>query len=256
MSMMSKNCRTENGFTLVETLAATAIGLIMLLSIYGAINMAQKSTTGIDQKVVAQQDARVALELMATEIRMASYDLTLSSSIWVDPATCVVDVGTPVPLRRKGIREATPTTLTVEMDINDSGAVGDASNEIISYAYLSGDSDLRITRETVRCPTSGRTASGAQPFLGASAGGTAPRTVRVINQTVNVPVFRYYNGRGTEIFPTAGDQTAVPNIRRIDITLAAETEDIDPATKERRRIIYGTSVITKNHGITVNTASP
>jgi type II secretory pathway pseudopilin PulG len=249
--MMDRKRRTEKGFTLVETIVTVAIAMIMLLAIYAAINMAQKSTTGIDRKVVAQQDARVALELMATEIRMASYDASLSSGIWVNPDTCVA--GTPTA---RGIRGATPDTLTLEMDINDSGVVGDAPNEIIRYGYLSGSDDLRITRGTVRCQATGPTTGGAQPFLGAPAGGTDARTVRVINQTLNVPLFRYYNGAGTEIFPTAGDQTAVPNIRRIDITLAVETEDVDPASQQRRRIVYGTSVVTKNHGINVNTATP
>jgi type II secretory pathway pseudopilin PulG len=247
--MMGRNRRSEKGFTLVETIAAMAIAMIMLLSIYAAINMAQKSTTGIDRKVVAQQDARMALELMTMEIRMASYDATLNRGIWVDPATCVAGIPTA-----RGIREATAGTLTVEMDISDSGVVGDAPNEIISYGYLSGSTDLRITRETIRCP--GPTTGGAQPFLGAQAGGTDARTVRVINQTVNVPVFRYYDGAGTEIFPTAGDQISVPNIRRIDITLAVETEDVDPASQQRRRLIYGTSVFPKNHGITIITATP
>jgi type II secretory pathway pseudopilin PulG len=252
--MMDRNLGIHNGFTLVETIAAMAIAMIMLLSIYGVINMAQKSTTGIDRKVVAQQDTRVALELMALEIRMASYDASLNTGIWVDPDTCVA--GTPTA---RGIRGATSGTLTVEMDIGPTGSegtIGDWPNEIIRYGYLSGGDDLRITRETIRCSAVGRTTSGAQPFLGAPAGGTDARSVRVINQTVNVPVFRYYDGAGTEVFPTAGNQTAVPNIRRIEITLVVETEEIDPASKQRRRIIYGTSVTPKNHGLTVNTATP
>lgn len=247
--MMDGNRCMEKGFTLIEIIAAMTIAMILLLSVYEVINMAQKSTTGIDRKVIAQQDVRVVLELMAMEIRMASYDASLNRGIWVDPATCVA--GTPTA---RGIRGATPGTLTVEMDINDSGAVGDAPNEIISYAYLSDSTDLRITRGTIRCP--GPTTGGAQPLLGAPEGGTDARTVRVINQTVNVPVFRYYDGAGTEIFPTAGNQTSVPNIRRIDITLAVETEDVDPVSQQRLRMIYGTSATTKNHGITVTTATP
>jgi hypothetical protein len=78
----------------------------------------------------------------------------------------------------------------------------------------------------------------------------------VINETLNLPLFRYFDGAGAELFPTAGDQSSVPNIRRINITIAVETADIDPTSGQRRRLIYGTSVIPKNHGITVNTATP
>jgi type II secretory pathway pseudopilin PulG len=239
----------DRGFTLSESVVALAVGMILLLAIYGAVNMAQKSTTGIERKVVAQQDARIALEIMALEIRMASYNMSLNNSVWVDPSTCVP--GSPAS---RGIRGATRNSITIEMDIDDSGGVGDAGNEIIAYQYLSGTSELRITRETLRCP--GPTTSSPQPFLGAAESETASRSVRVINDELNLPVFRYYDGAGTELFPTAGDQSSVPNIRRVNITIAVETADIDPASGQRRRLIYGTSVIPKNHGISVNTATP
>jgi type II secretory pathway pseudopilin PulG len=239
----------DRGFTLSESVVALAVGMLLLLAIYGAVNMAQRSTTGIERKVVAQQDARIALEIMAMELRMASYNMSMDNSVWVDPATCAA--GSPVS---RGVRSATANSITVEMDIDDSGGVGDNGNEIISYQYLSGTSELRITRETLRCP--GPTTSSPQPFLGATEAGPAARTVRVINGTLNLPLFRYFDGADAELFPTAGDQSSVPNIRRINITIAVETADIDPASGQRRRLIYGTSVIPKNHGISVNTATP
>ncbi len=239
----------DRGFTLSESVVALAVGMLLLLAVYGAVNMAQLSTTGIERKVVAQQDARIALEIMAMELRMASYNMSMDDSVWVDPAACVA--GSPVS---RGVRSATTNSITVEMDIDDSGGVGDNENEIISYQYLSGTSDLRITRETLRCP--GPTTGGAQPFLGATEAEPAARTVRVINGTLNLPLFRYFDGADAELFPTAGDQSSVPNIRRINITIAVETADIDPASGQRRRLIYGTSVIPKNHGISVNTATP
>jgi hypothetical protein len=80
-----------------------------------------------------------------------------------------------------------------------------------------------------------------------------PRAVRVINNTAGtgntaIPVFRYYDGTGTEIAATALP-AGIPDIRRIDITLAVETEGVDPNTNLRRRLIYSTSVIPRNHGI-------
>ena len=83
------------------------------------------------------------------------------------------------------------------------------------------------------------------PFLGDRPGD--PRAVRVIN-TAAVPVFRYFDAQGTEI-TAAGLPAGIPNIARIDITLWVETEDVDPNSDQRRRMIYSTSVIPRNHVI-------
>jgi hypothetical protein len=78
----------------------------------------------------------------------------------------------------------------------------------------------------------------------------------VINNDLNLAVFRYYNGigQGTElaINCSAGNEpscTDIPNIRRIDITLAVETDEVDPASKRRKQMIYSTSVLVRNHGL-------
>ena len=233
------NHRKEKGFTLAETLVALVVGMVLLLAIYSVVNMAQKSTTGIEGKVVAQQDARVALEIMALEMRMASYSIYADDNIWVDPVTC----NHPQNPTYRGIRNATASTLTIEMDIDDLGSIG-GGNEVIAYEYL--PAELRITRKTISCP--GLTTAGAQPFLGPSATDPDSGGVKVINGSLNVPLFRYYDGQGDEIDPGA-DLTVIPNIRRIAITIAAETKDADPATRQKRTLIYGTSVIPKNHGI-------
>ncbi len=238
--------RERNGFSLVELLAALAVGMVMLLAIYGVVNVSQRSTSGIERKVIAQQDARAALELMAMEIRMASYNPSLNNGIWKDPGDCASAAACPLC---KGIQEATANAIAVEMDIGGgagSGSIGDGPNEIIRYRYDAANQ--YITRET-NC-------GGGQPFLGDKATSTNPRTVRVINDIngngafdagTDIPLLRYFDGAGTEIFPTAGDQTPIPHIRRIDIALAVETEDVDPNTHRRRRLIYATSVIPRNH---------
>ena len=81
--------------------------------------------------------------------------------------------------------------------------------------------------------------------------------MRVINNDLNivngrndVAVFRYYNGIGAggELFPhiNPGD---IPNIRRIDITLAVETDEVDPSTKTRKQMTSMTSVAVRNHAL-------
>lgn len=233
--------KDTKGVTLLELLVGMAVGMILLGSIYMAVNVAQRSTSGIERKVTAQQDIKPALDLMAMEIGMASYNPNYTTGNWA--ATTCSGAGTQT---YKGIQQATATAINVQMDINSSCTsdgnptciTGDA-NEIISYVYVATANSEYITRET-GC-------GGPQAFLGDTLASGNPRTVRVINNTLGIPVFRYYDDTGAAIAaPVTGN---IPNIRRIEITLAVETEDIDPNTKERRRLIYSTSVIPRNHAI-------
>ncbi|MFH1080965.1 MAG: prepilin-type N-terminal cleavage/methylation domain-containing protein [Pseudomonadota bacterium] len=230
--------RKSKGFTLVEIIVAMALGLVMLTAVYTAINSTQHSASGIESKVVAQQDAKSALELMAMEIRMASYDINSPSAIWVDPVNCTNISANPT---YRGIQEATTNSITIEMDIsNPPGAVGDAANEIIRYNLA----NQYITRETRR-DSGGCNSSGAQPFLGDAVAGQ--KTVSVVNAGSNVPLFRYFNAAGTEIYPGTAP-AVIPAIRTIEITLLVETEYVDPSSGQKRRLVYSTRVIPRNHG--------
>ena len=173
--------KKANGFTLVELLVTLLIGGIMMVAIYGAINAAQRSSTGIERRVVAQQDARGALELMAMEIRMASLNPRSGGNIWVDSASCS---GAAANQLARGIQEATANSLAIEMDIAGSLVVGhpadgviDDPNEIIRYAYNSANK--LITRST-NC-------GGKQPFLGATNAASDTKTVLVENNAAGVP---------------------------------------------------------------------
>ncbi len=239
--------KQRNGFTLVELMIAMGVTMGLLAAVYMAVNSAQRHSSAIERKVTAQQDAKPAIDLMAMEIGMASYNSNKTTGNWLVAADCTT-VSTNQAYR--GIQEATVNALTVEMDVNDN-CTGDNDpicmrnytgnpnpNEVIRYNY--DTANQYITRET-NC-------GGGQPFLGDTAASGTPRTVRVINGTLGFPVFRYYDGAGAEI-TAAGLPAGIPNIRRIDIVLALETEDVDPNTGQRRRLIYSTSVIPRNHAI-------
>ncbi len=231
--------RQAKGFTLVELMIAVAVAMGLLTAVYMAINSTQRHSTSIERKVTAQQDVKPALDLMAMEIGMVSYNPTVASNLWVNPTgTCL---GTAANQSYRGMQEATTTSIVAEMDIgpgsDGDGMLGDP-NEVIRYNYDAANQ--YITRAT-NCAT-------AQPFLGDTAASGRPRTVLVINNTLGIPVFRYFDGTGAEIAST-GLPAGIPNIRRIEIVLAVETEDVDVNTGERRRLIYSTSVIPRNHGI-------
>ena len=257
--------RCDRGLTLVEVLVAAAVSMIMLGSIYMAINSAQRNTMGIERKVTAQQDVRPALDLMAMEIRMASFNPNFTTGNWVTPTGSGACSGASTNQSFRGIQEATDTSITVEMDINQNCTSNDIPacmynpgsanpnpnpNEVIRYNY--DMANQRITRET--------SCGGAQPFLGDTANSGNARTVLVVNDinfnnawelATDIPVFRYYDGSGALIAttgtPPSVPAASVPNIRRVEITIAVQTEDIDPNTKQRRSMIYSTSVIPRNH---------
>ncbi|PKN70211.1 MAG: hypothetical protein CVU54_06285 [Deltaproteobacteria bacterium HGW-Deltaproteobacteria-12] len=233
--------KDAKGFTLVELMIAVGVAMGLLTAIYMAVNSMQRHSSSIERKVTAQQDLKPALDLMAMEIGMVSYNPTFATDLWVNPAgTCMAAAANQ---NYRGIQEATANSLVVEMDISGSaggdgdGMLGDP-NEVIRYNY--DTVNQYITRET-NC-------GGGQPFLGDTVASGRPRTVRVINNTLGIPVFRYYDGNGVEI-ASAGLPAEIPNIRRIEIVLAVETESIDDNTGQRRRLIYSTSVIPRNHAI-------
>jgi hypothetical protein len=233
---------------------ALFIGGVLMSAVYVVMISGQKSSTGVERKVAAQQDVRAALDIMAMEIGMASYNPFLATGIWVQPPSSPASGNDCVAAGNqayKGIQEATPTSITVEMDIGsdgfgNGGIAGADSNEVIRYAYDAANQ--YITRST-NCGT-------AQPFLGAASGAaTGTRTVLVINNTAPInngagagAVFRYYDSSGTELYPGTTPAN-IPNIRRVDITLAVQTEERDPSTNQFRRMIYSTSVLVRNHAI-------
>jgi len=243
-----ENLRRESGFTLVELMLALFVGGVLLTAVYVMMISGQRSTAGVERKVAAQQDVRAALDIMAMEIGMASYNPNFPpGQIWRNPPTVSVPcTGTSLNQAWKGIQEATPTAITVEMDIGESSSIGDDTNEIIRYVY---DAANQYISRSTNCGT-------AQPFLGADSGAAAgTRTVRLINNTAginngagNAGIFRYYDSTGTELYPDTAPAN-IPAIRRIVMTLAVETEEADPSTGHRRPMIYSTSVLVRNHAI-------
>jgi hypothetical protein len=135
------------------------------------------------------------------------------------------------------------------------------AGEIAVYNY--DMTNQYITREVPVCGSPrANTAVNVQPFLGQDPNTTLPRTVRVINNNLNiqnghaaVSIFRYYNGVadilnpfGKELYP--GETPAdIPNIRRIDIILAVQTDEVDPASKTRKQMTYSSSVLVRNHAL-------
>lgn len=255
---------SRTGFTLIELMIAIAVGIVVLAAVTMSLRSGLQSSVGIQAKTTAQQDARAGVEIMAVEIGMSSYNPTFNRLIWADLATtaglnCSVLTADPNDPLKKGILEATASSITVEADLNNDGIIGSTGqqNEVIRYVYVTAGGEAYITRCT--CCTNSSTGGGGQPFLGNTIASGQQRTVRVINNQAGIPVFRYFYGTGVEFTPnpnlTVCSDTPlnahICNIRRIDITLVVESDTIDPMTKQRPRAIYSTSVVPKNHPVMI-----
>jgi len=236
----------KKGFTLVELLIAMVVGLVIMAAIYGMMNMSQQSSAGIDRKVLTQQDVRAVLDLMAMEIRMASFNPTRTAATWGTVPACPAMGLALANQARKGIQIATQNNILVAMDLWDCDTAknppvqdssigcggGIASNEYISYAYNSGAGT--ITR-IVDCVNS-------DIILGVAGSGT-----KVVNDA-GTPLFQYYIP--TQVAPLTNAELAfdtnIAAIRRIRITIVADVETQGSTFKTSRRT-YSTDVLVRNH---------
>jgi len=237
---MNAQRKGARGFTLVELVMAIAVGLVLLAAVMTAVWSGQRSSVGIERKVTTNQDSRAALEIMATEIRMASFNPLSTVNLWRVPGDCSVS-GTQ---NWKGIQEATATAITIEMDLEPDGTCGNAVGEIIRYEYDAAN--LRLNREAITCAAGVRSPLAPISFLGPVPGHPEVRSVEVANGAL--PVFRYFDGAGVQI-DYANLPNDIPRIRRIEIALLVNSADVDPNTGQKAQMAYSTSVVPRNHGI-------
>lgn len=116
-----RKCLGEQGFTLVELMIALAMSGILVAAVYAAYNVQQRSYYTQDQVVETQQNLRAAIELIASDIRMAKYD--------------------PDGDANADIVTATPSRLQVQMDLNNDGDVVDANEDVTFVINDDANSD-------------------------------------------------------------------------------------------------------------------
>lgn len=65
--------RGQDGFTLVELMVAMSIFLLILVGIFQVFDPSSKAYSTSERKLGVQQNARVAMDMMSRQIRMAGY---------------------------------------------------------------------------------------------------------------------------------------------------------------------------------------
>jgi type IV pilus assembly protein PilW len=69
---MSRNLKT-GGFTLIELMISVGIFSVVTLAAFAVLSSSQRTSVTMDQTVQIQQNVRMALDLMARDIRMTGY---------------------------------------------------------------------------------------------------------------------------------------------------------------------------------------
>jgi prepilin-type N-terminal cleavage/methylation domain-containing protein len=102
--------RSQEGFTLIEILISLSIFLLVLLGIYELFDWNRATYVSSQRKVDVQQNARVALDEIVRQIRMAGY---FPENFATPPAA---------PLLANPIQVATDVALAIYGDADGSGA--------------------------------------------------------------------------------------------------------------------------------------
>ena len=119
----SISAHTTRGFTLIEILIATAIGSLVLAAIVDTFVTQRKSYDLQEQMAEMTQNARIGVEMLSREVRMAGYDPTGANFDAIPYDT---------------------TTLQLQADLNGDGDPDDTDETII---YFYDATALQIIRQ-------------------------------------------------------------------------------------------------------------
>lgn len=113
----------EKGFTLIEMMVAIVISSIATIGAYNIFISQQKAYMIQEQVADMQQNARVAIDLMMREIRMAGYDPTEANTPNVTP-----------------IVTATQTLIRIQADLDEDGSISNINeDEDVTFALNNSD---------------------------------------------------------------------------------------------------------------------
>jgi type IV pilus assembly protein PilW len=115
---------SNQGFTLLELLVATAMVGIVMGGIYSTYYSQQKSYAAQEQVAAMQQNLRAAMYFMEREIRMAGCDPTGSANA--------------------GILAAGANTVNFTEDVDGDGTI--SADENITYTVIDSDGDGNVDR--------------------------------------------------------------------------------------------------------------
>jgi type IV pilus assembly protein PilW len=135
----------EGGFSLIEMLVAMGVGMVILAAVSSVFTLQNKTLSSQEDLVEMQQGARAAMDIMASEIGMAGYDLTKVNS------------DTTPGNNFAGVATMNASQIRIQADLDGNGVINAASQENITYSFDASDAANKKIRRDV--------GGGAQPFM-------------------------------------------------------------------------------------------
>ncbi|HBB16688.1 MAG TPA: hypothetical protein DCZ97_06655 [Syntrophus sp. (in: bacteria)] len=212
---MRKDRRTISGFTLVELITSMAIGMIVLSALYSVFIMQNRTLSTQEQIAEIQQTARIGMDIMLRDIRMAGYNPSKTTS-WIS--------GT-----KPGLTNATADSLSFVSDLNadaDTTAAEVNPEENVTYDRVD-DGGISCLRRTVN-----------------GAGNSLVENMESLT-------FVYYDEAGNTLSLPA----SLSDVRKIQVTITAKTAlpdnaYVDPILGDHYRRYSLTSQVTpRNLGL-------
>jgi len=180
-----------SGFTLVEVLIAMSISLVVIMSLYSAFTLQYKNINVQEQVAEMQQSARVAMDRMIQDIRMAGYNPTRALA---SPAI--------------GIINAAADSIQFTLDVTNAAGTGipegdtQDMNENITFGIFTSGDIQRLGRKAI-------------------AGGN----YQTMAEHVQSILLTYYDRNGNIL---TAPVSAPSEIRRIKVSLTVRTAKQDP----------------------------
>lgn len=189
---------SERGMTLIEVLAALAIGSLVLSTMYLALGTAVRSRLLVASQLQSQQHGRLVLQWLGDRVRQAGY---------------AVNYNSPIPRCRDAlvVEDASLNPTAAQLYFN-TDLVGDGTVETIGFRLgteIVGGATVNVVQQSVTdC------VNGAAEQL---ASITDPTSVSVVSLT-----FTYYDVNGAQV-TNLTSPTSIRSIRMIRITLVERT---------------------------------
>lgn len=133
----------QRGFGTMEALVAAMLSLVVALAIMGFFTAQERAYRQVSTYAQSQNVTRTVVDLMAREIRMATYDPTEPAAT---AGAFITSPGPTCPGVERGLVVAMPQRIQIQQDLDGSGLI-DVANENVMYAQV-GDAIQRTDVQT------------------------------------------------------------------------------------------------------------